>query len=196
MHYNGKKRPSGPFPSLPSGMDKILKIYCDKLRVNGKMLPQFPTGIKFFKDPVMTDWQNNFRGIQWMDKKSGILLRGAVDEMLMDGKKLVVLDFKTRGYPCKDDTHKHYELQINLYNLLLQKNGYKTADYGYLLFYYPKNMINDSNVKFSTELKKMKVDIKMAEKVFRDAVKCLKGPEPKNGHTCCWCVWENGELND
>ena len=194
LHFNGHKRPSGIFPSLPSGMDKVLKEYCLKLRKKGKMLPALKgKGFKFFSSPLMKDWQNNFRGIQWKNEKLDVFLRGAVDEMLIKDGKLVVLDFKTRGYPCKEDTHKHYVLQINMYNLLLRKNNFKTADYGYLLFYYPKHVLAGNKIEFNTELKKMKVDVKMAESVLEKALKCLKGKEPKDEHECHWCLW-NGNL--
>jgi len=34
------KRPAGIFPSLPSGMDKILKIHFDKFRDKGQLPPE------------------------------------------------------------------------------------------------------------------------------------------------------------
>ena len=33
-------RPSGIFPSLPNGMDKILKVHFDKFRDKGKLPPE------------------------------------------------------------------------------------------------------------------------------------------------------------
>jgi xanthosine utilization system XapX-like protein len=49
--------------------------------------------------------------------------------------RLIVLDYKTRGFPLKEDTAAHYQDQLDIYNFLLRKNGYRTEDYGYLLFY-------------------------------------------------------------
>ncbi len=40
----GIRRPSGPFPSLPSGMDKILKVHFDKHR-NDKTPPEEVDGL-------------------------------------------------------------------------------------------------------------------------------------------------------
>lgn len=190
LHFKGRKRPSGIFPSLPSGMDRVLKEYCVKLRKEGKMLSDLSgKGLKFYEGPELKDWQNNRKGIQWKNGKV-FLLSGAVDEILVKNGKLIVLDFKTRGFPCKEDTHEHYALQLNLYNFLLRKNGFPTEDHGYLLFYYPKQ-VNGRMVEFSTELKKMDIDLKMAEHVIKQAVKCLKGTEPKIKHECHWCQWEN-----
>ena len=110
---------------------------------------------------------------------------GAVDNILEKGKKLIVLDYKTRGYPLKEDTHEHYQAQMDIYNFLLRRNGFDTEDYAYLLFYYPKEVTNTGEVIFDTTLKKMKVDVKMAEKVWKKALNLLDEDCPEK---CCeWC---------
>jgi hypothetical protein len=184
------KRPSGIFPSLPSGMDKILKVHFDKFRDNGKLPPELCDdknckNMKLFEDEEkLKVWQSNFKGISWTDKK-GNKLRGAVDNILVKGKKLIVLDYKTRGYPLKEDTAEHYRLQQNVYNFLLRKNGYLTEDYFFLLFYIPKKVTLTGKVIFDTDLVKMKVDVGMAEKFWKKALKLLNGNCPKNN--CEWC---------
>ena len=40
LHHHGKKRPETPFPTLPSGMDRILKIHFDKFRDKKKLPPE------------------------------------------------------------------------------------------------------------------------------------------------------------
>jgi hypothetical protein len=128
------KRPAGIFPSLPSGMDRILKIHFDKFRDKKELPPELCnngecTNMKLFDDKEkLKIWQSNFKGVFWKDKK-GNELHGAVDNILVKGKKLIVLDYKTRGYAVKEDTAEHYRLQQNIYNFLLRKNGYQTEDY-------------------------------------------------------------------
>ncbi|HLF54006.1 MAG TPA: PD-(D/E)XK nuclease family protein, partial [Candidatus Nanoarchaeia archaeon] len=133
-------------------------------------------------------WRNNRKGIQLEDAE-GNLLRGAVDNILVKGKKLIVLDYKTRGYALKDDTHKHYQDQLDIYNFLLGENGFETEDYGYLLFYYPEKVLEGGEVLFETKLIKMKADIKNAKKIFEDAIGLLNGPCPKTheADACEWC---------
>lgn len=184
------KRPAGIFPSLPSGMDKILKNHFDKFRDQGKLPPELCengecANMKLFDDKEkMKIWQSNFKGVSWTDKK-GNELHGAVDNILVKGKKLIVLDYKTRGYAVKEDTAEHYRLQQNIYNFLLRKNGYDTEDYFFLLFYVPKEVMATGEVIFDTSLVKMKVDIKMAEKVWKKALKLLNEECPEK---CCeWC---------
>ncbi len=184
------KRPSGIFPSLPNGMDKILKIHFDKFRDEGKLPPELCEnnhceGMKLFEDKeLLKIWQSNFKGIQWTDKE-GNMLRGAVDNILVKGKKLIVLDYKTRGYPLKEDTPEYYRQQQNIYNFLLRKNGYETEDYFFLLFYIPKEVMATGEIIFDTELVKMDVDVESAEKVWKDALKLLNSDCPKD--SCEWC---------
>jgi len=184
------KRPAGIFPSLPSGMDRILKNHFDKFRDRGELPPELCdnhecTEMKLFGDKEkLKIWQNNFKGISFIDKK-GNELRGAVDNILVKGEKLIVLDYKTRGYPTKEDTAEHYRLQQNIYNFLLRKNGYKTEDFFFLLFYIPKEVMATGEVIFDTELVKMKVDVKMAEETWEKALELLEGDCPKE--KCEWC---------
>ena len=184
------KRPSGIFPSLPSGMDRILKIHFDKFMEQGKLPPELCENescidMKIFDDKEkMKVWQSNFKGIQFLDKE-GNLLRGAVDNILVKGKKLIVLDYKTRGYPLKEDTAQHYQNQLDTYNFLLRKNGYDTEDYGFLLFYVPKEIMPTGEVVFDTELVKMKIDVESAESIWLKAIKLLNEDCPSN--SCEWC---------
>jgi len=187
----GIKRPSGPFPSLPSGMDKILKEHFDRFMDKKELPPELKENsevndCKLFDDKeLLKVWRNNLKGISYLDVKSNVLLRGAVDNILVKGKKLIVLDYKTRGYPCKEDTHEHYQTQMDIYNFLLRKNDYLTEDYGYLLFYYPNRVNSNGEVVFDTKLVKVKTSVKNGEKVFKEAVSVLFGEEPKE--KCEWC---------
>lgn len=184
------KRPSGVFPSLPSGMDSILKVHFDKFRDKGELPPELCdngecSGCRLFdnRDQLMI-WRNNFKGISWTDN-AGNILHGAVDNLLVKGNKIIVLDYKTRGFPVKEDTHEHYQNQLDIYNLLLRKNGYETEDYAFLLFYVPKEVLVTGEVIFYTQLIKMNVDVKNAEDVWKKAIKLLEGDCPEK--TCEWC---------
>ena len=184
------KRPSGVFPSLPSGMDKILKIHFDKFMKKGKMPPELCEkmeckNLKLFDDEnLLLIWRNNLKGISWTDKE-GNILHGSIDNLLVKGKKLIVLDYKTRGFPLKEDTADRSQNQLNLYNFLLQKNGYETEDFAFLLFYYPKEVLETGEIIFENQLVKMPVDIKNAEALWKKAIKLLNSECPEE---CCeWC---------
>ena len=185
------KRPDTIFPSLPSGMDKILKVHFDNFMKKGELPPELSElkGYKLFDDEeLLKIWKSNFKGIQWTDKK-GNLFRGAVDNILVKGKKLVVLDYKTRGYPLKEDTHEHYQDQMDIYNFLLRKNDYQTEDYTYLIFYHPHKVEPNGHVCFNTDIIKIKADVKNAEKIFKKALKVLEADMPKPSEECGFCKW-------
>src|SRR3989338_9347162 len=101
LHFNkGIKRPEGIFPSLPSGMDRILKIHFDSFMEKGQLPPELCDnseckGLKLFDDKEkLEEWRNNKKGIKWADE-NGNLFKGAIDNLLKKGNKLIVLDYKT-----------------------------------------------------------------------------------------------------
>jgi hypothetical protein len=184
-------RPAGPFPSLPSGMDAILKRHFDGFRDIHKLPPELKKKLKegqyrLFEDKaLLEEWRNWRKGLQWEDRK-GNMLTGAVDNILVKGKKLVILDYKTRGFDLKDDTHEHYQSQLDIYCFLLEKNGYTTENHGFLLFYVPKRVEKNGAVIFETTLKKMKIDKSNALRLFNSAIRLLEGSCPKTSE-CDWC---------
>ncbi len=190
------KRPAGIFPSLPSGMDSVLKKHFDNFMEKGKLPPELSKdkecdNLKLFDDKELLKELRNSRKGLWYEDKNGNILHGGIDNMLVNkaNNKLIVLDYKTRGFPLKEDTHEHYQNQLDIYAWLLEKLGYKVEDYAYLLFYYPKEVSENGEVIFNTTLKKMKIDVKNAENIFKDALKLLNGscPSPPKDGGCEWC---------
>ena len=104
------------------------------------------------------------------------------------------MDYKTRGYPLKDDTADHYQNQLDIYNFLLRKNGYDTEDYAYLLFYHPDKVI-ESVFHFHTDLVKMKVDVSNAEQLWKKALIMLDGSIPESSENCEYCKYRDTKIN-
>ncbi len=195
MHVVRKiKRPSGAFPSLPSGVDGLLKKHFDSFREMGELPPELrgrDIDAKLFSDGrLLALWRNSRKGIQYVDRESGIMLMGAVDDVLEKGKKLIVLDYKTRGFPVKEDTAHYYQDQLDVYNFLLRKNGFDTEDYSYLLFFVPKEIREGGDFVFETELVKVPINIGHAERLFMKAVKVLDGDMPEPSAKCEFCRWK------
>ncbi|MEK6935825.1 MAG: PD-(D/E)XK nuclease family protein, partial [Nanoarchaeota archaeon] len=142
----------------------------------------------FDEENLLSVWRNNFKGISWTDKKDNIL-HGAIDNILINKKneKLIVLDYKTRGFPLKEDTAEHYQLQLNIYNFLLQQNEYETENFAFLLFYIPKEVTITGEVIFNTDLVKMNVSALEGERAWKKALKLLEGECPEKNDDCEWC---------
>ena len=204
----GIHRPSGAFPSLPSGMDSVLKKYFDKFRAEGQLPPEIKGKVegKLLDDPkFLREWRINMKGIRWFDEELDAELMGALDDCLVDDGCYVPVDYKTRGWAAKEDSHTYYQNQLNCYTFLLQKNGFKIKDFAYLLFYSPKEVLGDLAVKppsgdltavlFNVEPRKVEVNPEAAYKVFKAAVKTIRGPQPATHSTCKFCSWGNDFLN-
>lgn len=192
------KRPEGIFPSLPSGMDKILKEHFDSYIDKNELPPvliKHNIKEKLFSDrELLNKWRNPKIGITFKDEK-GNILKGAVDNLLINGKNLVVLDYKTRGYDLKNDTHEHYRIQLDLYNFLLRKNNYETEDYSYLLFYHPDKIVENVFL-FHTHLIKIEVNIKEAENTWKKALETLEKPIPESSANCEYCKYRETKINE
>lgn len=184
------KRPIGIFPSLPSGMDRILKKHFDIFRDKGELPPELKEneeckGMSLFSDKGLLDsWRDRKIGLKFADNEGNILI-GMIDNVLVKDSKLVVLDYKTRGYELKDNSHEYYQDQLDIYTLLLKKNNHETEDFGFLLFYIPNKVLETGEVLFDTKLVKMKVYPFNAQKLFDIAIKLLKGKCPED--RCEWC---------
>ncbi len=158
------KRPQGIFPSLPSGMDKILKTHFDNFMERGLLPPELCNNsecanLKLLDDKeLLKEWRNSRKGL-WYEDSKGNVLHGGIDNIMVNklNNKLVVLDYKTRGFPLKEDTADKYQNQLNIYAWLLESLGHKTENFAYLLFYYPKEVLPTGEVIFDTVLKKMKI---------------------------------------
>lgn len=170
-------------------MDKIIKAHFDVFRRRGELPPELAreqacSGMFLFNEnDILKKWQNNFNGISYVDPK-GNRFRGAVDNLLVNSENLVVLDYKTRGFPLKSDSASYYQLQLDSYNYLLRKNGRKTENYSFLLFYIPSSVDEVGKFIFNTTLIKLETDPKRAENKWAESLVLLNSacPEKECGH--------------
>jgi len=194
LRYNeNMHRPDTIFPSLPGGMDRIIKQYFDTFRKIGKLPPEIEGKVvgKLLADQELLDgWRNWRQGLVYNDLKTLATLTGALDDCLDDNGYLIPLDYKTRGSAPKEGaSEEYYQTQLDTYVLLLQKNGYQTREFAYLVYYFPDKISESHLVKFSVEVVKLETDSQRAYKIFSNAVNCLKGPIPKSHTECGFCAW-------
>ena len=187
------KRPETIFPSLPSGMDIVLKKHFDSHRESNSMPPEMKgfAGHLFQDLEKLNMWRNNFKGLRYYDESFDITLMGALDDLFVtDNGKYAPLDFKTRGFPLKEDTSEHYQDQMNIYSFLLEKNKLPSAGFAILLFYHPIKVNKAHNIEFHPEAVKISTNPNTAEKLFHEACECLKGKEPQPSKECGFCGWK------
>ena len=184
-NIKGIKRPFGIFPSLPGGMDGVLKAYFNEYRgqdvlpplvegkLEGKLMNPLPKTL-FMKD----------------DELKAILL-GKLDDALDFGDgTFAPLDHKTRGYPPKEEILAPYQVQMDTYDLLMEANKYPTRHVAYLLYYHPTTGTLHEKFPFVLTLKPVPTNPERAMQIFRDAVNLLRSDEmPVPSNTCEYCGW-------
>ncbi|UCC91801.1 MAG: PD-(D/E)XK nuclease family protein, partial [Candidatus Aenigmatarchaeota archaeon] len=127
------RRPSYAFPSLPSGMDIVLKKHFDRHRTDDSIPEELEgkfEGRLFKEAEKLKIWRDNRQGLRYKDEESGVALMGAIDDLFVTKDGLYApLDFKTRGFPRKEKTHEYYQHQMDIYSFLLGKNSLPPADF-------------------------------------------------------------------
>jgi hypothetical protein len=188
LHVNQKiERPRGPFPSLPSGIDRVLKNYFEAYRAEGG-LPPLIAG-KLSGTLSTTPLTLGFN-----DPQTNARLWGKLDDcvILADGR-VTPLDHKTRASAPADlgYSEKYYKFQMDVYTLLLERNGHRTSRTAYLVYYFPVDGVLHEGFPFEVAVHQIATDPEGAYRVFAAACGCLSGPLPASAVTCEYCRWAN-----
>ncbi len=188
------KRPRGIFPSLPGGMDRVIKTYFDTFRAQGKLPPELCIdafkGISLYSDQAKLDrWREWRSGLKYQDD-DGLALSGLFDDVLVKGETCIPFDYKTKGSPTnEEDATKYYQTQLDCYALMLEGNGLKTAGYGFLLYYSPREVGERGQVSFEIQPIRIATDTDRAKALLRQALSILTGPAPRSAPDCEYCNW-------
>lgn len=188
----GIHRPKGPFPSLPGGMDILIKKYFDSYRAVGKLPPEIAGQVEgdLFADlEVLNKWRNWRSGLSYYDKETDAVLVGALDDCLVHNGRYIPVDYKTRGFDLTEGGESFYQNQLNCYSFLLQANDLPQPSYAYLAYFIPREVKVGGDVRFSVEVKKVKTMTDQALKIFKTAATLLRGPMPESHSACQFCGW-------
>lgn len=191
----GIRRPQ-PYPyALNSAVDLLLKEEFDKYRKKRELHPllvAYNIPAKLFSNQKLIDeWRNNFKGIRYYDLELDAVLFGAVDDILefSDGK-LAPLDYKSTGSKVAK-VYDRFQLQMDVYTYLLEKNGYKTVRKGCLAFYIvDKENGFEDRLPFKKEIHIIDTDPSYVQKLFAEAVALLRrDAPPSHGPDCQYGRW-------
>lgn len=199
LDRHGVKKPRGIVASLPSGLDEITKDALDNYRMKGQLPPEIAAqipGAKAFTDLVkLNQWRTLGRGIH--AKVDDTPVMGLLDDLLLfeDGTASP-FDYKSRKSPPPEGyAEKYYQLQVNIYHLLLEANGFRMNGNGYFAFYSPKAITASKEtervavIDFDVTVMKVKTNADDARAFVRRAVAVIAGPLPESGASCDTCAY-------
>ena len=192
----GIKRPP-PYPyALNSAIDVLLKEEFDEFRQKGEKHPLMgEINAKLFSNQKLLDqWRDNFSGIRYFDRKINATLFGAVDDVIeFPDKKLAPLDYKSTGSKVAN-VYDRFQIQMDVYTYLLEKNGFSTPRKGYLAFYIvdKTNEFKD-RLPFKKEMHEIDTNPDDVEELFKGAINILKKETPPaHSRDCKFSAWYKG----
>jgi CRISPR/Cas system-associated exonuclease Cas4 (RecB family) len=191
----GIRRPSLYPYALNSAVDILLKQEFDKYRAERETHPLLVANnipAKLFKNQkLLNKWRDNFQGIRYYNKDLNATFFGAIDDILefKDGKLAPL------GYKSTDSSiakiYDRFQLQMDAYTYLLEKNDYSTPRKGCLVFYIvdKENKFEDK-LPFRKEAYVIDTNPLYIEKLFEEAVETLrKNIPPMPNKDCKFCEW-------
>jgi len=181
----GIKRPSIPVATITTGLDKVIKEYCNLYRAKGILPPILEGKVlgKLMRHLPKKGW------LEFSEAKINAKIGGYLDECLDLGNNFyAALDHKTRGSK-PESTHRAHQFQMDVYTFLLERNRFPTKKLAYLIYYIPKSVAAKDTVEFEIIASEIKTDPGRAEKVFYDAVFALRQPIPQGNNECGFCQW-------
>lgn len=194
--------PSGGNFFISAGMGLALKRYADGYRLKGELPPELKNQIEgvFLPDQnLLKKWRDQKSCLNFTDQETGMKFSGMLEECIVrevDGEKVYTpLNFKTRGFDQKEESHdQHYQLQLDCYDLLLQKNGYKTSGTGYLVYYSPQQVRENGMIEFTVQVIQLVTEHARAANLIREVTEVLNGAIPKPEESCEYCAWGNAAI--
>jgi len=150
-----------------------------------------------FQHEKMDEWRENFKGVQYLHEPTNLLITGAIDDIWVTPKgQLLVVDYKststTKDIDINDGTpwKEAYKRQMEIYQWLLEKNGFDVSDTGYWVYVNADTGQTgfDGKLVFDEQIISHKGDRSWVEQAIIDAHKCLRQKKiPKCSEDCEWC---------
>lgn len=198
----GTKRPGFPSFNLNIAVDELFKKEFDVHREAGTKHPvmeQYGLDMVPFAHKELNTWRENFEGIEWKDKETGMTISGAVDDIwVTPEEKLVIIDYKSTSKDGKivelgdSPWEQQYKRQLGVYKWLLEKNGFEVENTGYLVYANASKDEPgfDNKLVFETTLVPVAVETEWIGPALTAIKDCLESDQyPAAGEKCEFCPY-------
>lgn len=194
--------PSYPF-SLNSAVDELLKCEFDRYRLRGEPHPMMvEAGIKAvpFAHPDIEQWRNSLSGgVQYLEPTTNFLITGGVDDVWVDARnQLIVVDYKATSKDEEVSLDKDWQIgymrQVEIYQWLFRKNGFKVSDVAYFVYANGDRRKKDfkNKLHFETKILPYTGDTSWIEGAVQHAFECLNSDSiPPADDDCDYCSYRS-----
>ncbi|MEK7549112.1 MAG: PD-(D/E)XK nuclease family protein [Patescibacteria group bacterium] len=198
--------PGFPF-SLNAAVDKLLKKEFDIHRAKGEphpLMKAYGLDLIPLQHEKMDEWRDALRGgIQYLHPKTNLLITGGIDDVWVgsDGE-LSIVDYKATSKSeevnLDADWQIGYKRQMEIYQWLFRKNGFKVSDIGYFVYCNgdaDKDAF-DGKLEFNVKILPYEGNDKWIEQAILDTYHCLtQNTLPKSSSECDFCSY-NASVRD
>lgn len=196
----GVERPK-TFPfNLNTAVDTLLKKEFDFHRVNKTTHPLLKNyGLDFipFAHAKIDEWRDSLRrGITYNFPKTNLNITGGVDDIWFDPKseEIIIVDYKATSkneeVTLDADWQIGYKRQMEIYQWLFRKNGFKVSDTGYFVYCNgdTDKQAFDAKLEFKIKLIPYKGKTDWIESTILDIYNCLRSDTiPEKAENCDYC---------
>ena len=198
------KRPKGPPFQINKAIDELLKKEFDAYRLKSEPHPimiEFGIAAVPFAHDSLSQWRQNFIGVQALHEPTKLLIFGAIDDVWVNkAGELMVVDYKATAkqsdVTLDADWQISYKRQMEIYQWLLRQNGFDVNDTAY--FVYANGRLDldafNNRVEFQTKIIPYKGDDSWIDQSLVDVKECLDGEMPAIGKAamggeCDFCTY-------
>jgi len=195
----GIDRPPGfPF-TLNSAVDALLKKEFDIHRAKHEAHPlmkKYKISAIPFAHEKMDAWRDSLRGgVTFLHEPTNFFVTGGVDDIWVNGdKELIVVDYKatstTKEITLEEEYRAGYKRQMEIYQWLLRRNGFKVSNTGYFVYVNGKTDREafDGKLEFDVDILPYKGNDDWVEGKLIEAHKCLTADKiPEAAADCDYC---------
>lgn len=199
----GVSQPPGyPF-SLNSAVDKLLKKEFDVHRA-GKtahpLMKAYGLNLVPFQHEKIDEWRDALGGgIQYLHPETNLLITGGIDDVWVSSSgELNIVDYKATSkseeVSLDADWQIGYKRQMEIYQWLFRKNGFRVSDTGYFVYCNgdADKEAFDGKLEFSIKILPYEGNDDWVEHGITDACSCLAARDlPESSLECDFCSYRN-----
>ena len=190
-------RPRGIFPSLPGGVDRVMKDCLDAYR--GSMFPSLMAKLpgKLWGSVQQVNKLRNWRSglkVEMKVHNKTVSLIGALDDLIIEpDDSYSPFDTKTKGKEPESDGSEYYLHQLDLYALMLRENGMPPSGKGYLDYWFPVQF-SDGSMQMKDKLFTLALEPERGKEWVSKAVGVMLGPRPASSPDCEYCAYKDRHI--